>query len=161
MYETLLRPHDVKQIPALQPISHISENLKKAEKRREDKRLKQITFGRNRTADDHRPKRKREGGEAEEENVAADLILDAKRAKTEPEEQRMEIDESTATSTPPDPTRDSSEFTAAKIVSKANPEVRGHTSYLTFARLVPKHPSLTHETITAVDDTPIPVQIDV
>ena len=42
MYETLVRPIEVFQIPPLQPISIVSEKLKKSELKREDKRLRQI-----------------------------------------------------------------------------------------------------------------------
>ena len=42
MYETLIRPHQVDAVPALPPIGHISEKLKKAEQKREEKRLRQI-----------------------------------------------------------------------------------------------------------------------
>lgn len=59
MYETLIRPHEVYTVPAPPSIAEVSEKLKKAEARREEKRLKQIA-----TAQERREKagkkRKRE-----------------------------------------------------------------------------------------------------
>jgi tRNA (adenine57-N1/adenine58-N1)-methyltransferase len=42
MYETLQRPHDVSQIPALPSVREAAEKLKQSEQRREEKRLRQI-----------------------------------------------------------------------------------------------------------------------
>lgn len=149
MYETLLRPQDVTQTPALQPIGQVSEKLKKAERKREEKRLRQIALGRNRT-NDHGSKRKREpSGEADEDPVGADVSLDTKRVKTDGEDETVR-DEPVFLE---DANHDNSEPTnvAKMTVSKAYSEVRGHTSYLTFACLVPTHPSLTEA--DKVDDT--------
>ena len=46
MYETLLRPHQVDAAPPLTPIGVVSEKLKQAEARREEKRLRQIANAR-------------------------------------------------------------------------------------------------------------------
>ena len=46
MYETLLRPHDVHQLPPLPTVEEISDKLKKAEVKREEKRLKQVEASR-------------------------------------------------------------------------------------------------------------------
>jgi len=187
MYETLVRPIEVFQIPPLQPISIVSEKLKKSELKREDKRLRQIAANKAAAS----TKRKRDA-------VAADGIVDeslnaatelphgagqtgrtSKRVKTEEDEQiddgvpqmeeqdiNMDMDMevtligSPSTSAFPlveaaDPTTTTSlsmstadvvadipistaTSPSAKInVSKALPEVRGHTSYLTFACLIP------------------------
>ncbi|KAI5994867.1 tRNA methyltransferase complex GCD14 subunit-domain-containing protein [Pisolithus marmoratus] len=51
MYETLLRPHEVQQLPTPLPLSSVIDKLKRLEKFREEKRLRQIANS----------KRKREG----------------------------------------------------------------------------------------------------
>jgi tRNA (adenine57-N1/adenine58-N1)-methyltransferase catalytic subunit len=185
MYETLVRPIEVFQIPPLQPISIVSEKLKKSELKREDKRLRQIAA--NKAAAAASAKRKRDtvaadGSVDESLNAATESPHGAgqtgrtsKRVKTEEddgvpqmEEQdinmdvNMEVtliggpstsafplvkavDPTTTTSlslSTTDVVADIQVSTAtsppAKInVSKALPEVRGHTSYLTFACLIP------------------------
>ncbi|KAK0487738.1 tRNA methyltransferase complex subunit Cpd1 [Armillaria novae-zelandiae] len=110
MYETLLRPHDLAQIPALPSIDAAADKLKHAERRREDKRLLQIAQG-------QRTKRKRQPDDEE---------LSPKRAKTE--EISVKSDE-----IPPDLPPPNNKFSVSKVMS----EVRGHTSYLTFACLLP------------------------
>lgn len=175
MYETLLRPHEVDQIPQPQPIGEISEKLKEAEKRREEKRIRQIANNKARMAaigtettsspasisikrkwsddgdmepiggtphdlaqHDASPDVKRikteEGGvgvEVEADSITAPVRMDMINAEgieggLVAGESRMEI---TPSSSPRPGPRIS--------VSNALPEVRGHTSYLTFAVLVP------------------------
>ena len=46
MYETLIKPHEVNQVPTLLPICEVSKRLMKAEHKREEKRLKQIANSR-------------------------------------------------------------------------------------------------------------------
>ena len=183
MYETLVRPIEVFQIPPLQPISVVSEKLKISELKREDKRLRQIAANKAAAS----AKRKRDAVAADGDidgslNAATELPHGAgqtgrtsKRVKTEEddgvpqmEEQDMDVDvdveiiaigsPSTSafplvkamdptTTTPPsmstidvvaDIPISTAATTAAKInISKALPEVRGHTSYLTFACLIP------------------------
>ena len=182
MYETLVRPIEVFQIPPLQPISIVSEKLKRSELKREDKRLRQIAA--NKAAAAASAKRKRDTMAADGNvdgslNAATELPHGAgqtgrtsKRVKTEDEgvpqmeENDMDVDvEITAIGSPStsafplvkavDPITTTSlsmsttdvvadipistaTTTPAKInVSKALPEVRGHTSYLTFACLIP------------------------
>ncbi|KAK0464198.1 tRNA methyltransferase complex subunit Cpd1 [Desarmillaria tabescens] len=120
MYETLLRPHDVSQIPALPSIDDAAEKLKRAELKREEKRLKQIAQG-------QRTKRKREGDSAD-----PDALLEVKRTKTEDatEEISVKTDEIPQDLTTPNT---NNKFSVSKVMS----EVRGHTSYLTFACLLP------------------------
>ena len=176
MYETLLRPIDVSHVPTLQPVSIITEKLKQAERKREDKRLKQIAAGQKQQQQQQHSKRKR--GE-DDNSVAAEASarhpqdqdqdeevekglggVVSKRIKTddedergvdhrrrhaeEPEDAAMELDlapqPSTSmvplgseTVTPPMQTLQQSKIS----VSKALSEVRGHTSYLTFASLQP------------------------
>lgn len=156
MYETLVRPHEVNQIPDLSPITEVTERLKKGEQKREEKRLKQIANSRL----NHQFKRKRihqsdgEAGSSKEE-------AGSKRARTDDEDDpdtRPSLERIPSTYDQP-PTGDaqikeifsvkadeaanaSDSETRAKInVSKAVPEVRGHTSYLTFACLIPAVPS--------------------
>ncbi|SJL07800.1 related to tRNA (adenine(58)-N(1))-methyltransferase catalytic subunit TRM61 [Armillaria ostoyae] len=119
MYETLLRPHDVSQIPALPSIDDAAEKLKRAELRREEKRLKQIAQG-------QRTKRKREGDEEDPDE------LEVKRAKTDEvtEEISVKSDEIPQDLAAPNTNK---KFSVSKVMS----EVRGHTSYLTFACLLP------------------------
>jgi len=146
MYETLLRPQDVNQIPSLQHISEVSEKLKQAEQKREEKRLRQIAAGRSKGGDVHGAKRKRDGDAEQELTEADDMSI--KRVKTVDEDSGAPQDNDTRSLLPQeidflkDPVGSSqltpSPVPAAKInVSKALSEVRGHTSYLTFACLLP------------------------
>ncbi|KZP18947.1 tRNA methyltransferase complex GCD14 subunit [Athelia psychrophila] len=138
MYETLIRPHEVNQIPALQSVSEISDRLKLAEQKREEKRLRQIALSRSNGI----AKRKRsEVGDGDavdphEENSH-------KRVKADDEDETMEAavesfppaDALEASSSPGDGAEGASPQTIN--VPTVLPEVRGHTSYLTFACLVP------------------------
>ncbi|KAF7364834.1 tRNA (adenine(58)-N(1))-methyltransferase catalytic subunit TRM61 [Mycena venus] len=151
MYETLVRPHDVAHVPALQSVTEVADKLKKAEGVREIKRLRQIAAGQRSHENPHGEKRKRseEGSEQEELPVAeAEDSGSGKRLKTDDE-----MDDGTP-SQDADVSRNLDELSVhtvragasipappAKIsVSKAIPEVRGHTSYLTFATLLPPMP---------------------
>ncbi|KAF8073972.1 tRNA methyltransferase complex GCD14 subunit [Lyophyllum atratum] len=165
MYETLIRPIDVSHVPVLQPIGEISERLKQAERKREDKRLKQIAAGRQNTS-----KRKRDDGtslqdQPEEEQPAETAAGGSKRMKTDEEdgdaEPKLAMDfdpqdeaDTTAAGAPPDPRP--AVFPPQKMsVSKIMSEVRGHTSYLTFASLQPFEPPPETEPSTAAA-TPAP-----
>lgn len=169
MYETLLRSHDVSHVPALTPIGEISEKLKQAERKREEKRLKQIATNR-------ASKRKREGEEGLQEQQErghdaeeAHEPSGSKRVKTDEEDTStadtrgppdtepqlidiepredastsMNTDTATGIPVPPTSTQPMlksgpSHTLPQKIsVSKVFSEVRGHTSYLTFACLQP------------------------
>ena len=143
MYETLLRPHQVDVIPRPPSISVASENLKSLEIRKEEKRLRQI-------ASAHRGKRKRdedgaEAGASSVEPSAGEAAASAKRIKTDeidnsdaPDAQLL-VSEAPMTvvepsvNVPPEATAEPEKIS----VSRAFPEVRGHTSYLTFAVLFP------------------------
>ena len=162
MYETLMHPHQVDSIPQLPSIDGISDQLKRAEARREEKRLKQIAQAqraakrkRGETVDDEEDKGGAGGA------VEGDKQGTGKRAKTEESEREDAGDAQmlsgsatpnagasivAAVSAAIAPTQvreaaaqdDSSEAVAKSIsVSKVFPEVRGHTSYLTFAVLAP------------------------
>ncbi|KAJ3747589.1 tRNA methyltransferase complex subunit Cpd1 [Lentinula detonsa] len=184
MYETLLRPYDIQQTPALPTIADLSHKLKQSELRREEKRLKQIASGHRGGSEDENngkklprvsasgagyesssslsfgEKRKREGAEGENEEMLTGEPTGGKRAKTEEEDVVVVVDD-TQSSTPGDvPMTDvplllkverstgeeKSEMPSLvqpmKInLSKVMPEVRGHTSYLTFACLLPPLPT--------------------
>ncbi|KIM40900.1 hypothetical protein M413DRAFT_445671 [Hebeloma cylindrosporum] len=198
MYETLLRPIEVFQIPPLPNISLVSEKIKISEQKREEKRLRQIAANKAAAAaasgapggsssastnNNVNAKRKREDAaedlDDDEENadeisaVVEGLIASKKKMRTdigeEDEEaiveQQEEMDEDgspllsggqtdidavknegsdpspqLATTSSHRAPKNASGLThpAAKInVAKALPEVRGHTSYLTFACLIP------------------------
>ena len=148
MYETLIRPHQVDVVPALPSVTTISDQLKRAEVKREEKRLRQI-------AQAHRgsTKRKREDGEgaAAEQKGSDESVAKEKRPKTEEtEEAPTEVASVAAAPVVRAPTpapaltpvavavEPKIEAEPPKIsLSKAFPEVRGHTSYLTFAVLLP------------------------
>lgn len=148
MYETLIRSHDVSQVPALQTVAEVSDRLKKAEAVREVKRLRQIAAG-HRTHEPHGEKRKR-GEETPGEELPASLALaeaedcgNGKRLKADEMDDTMEGDVSRSLdeSSPTTHAGASTPVLPAKIsVSKAMSEVRGHTSYLTFAILLPPMP---------------------
>ncbi|KAJ7617498.1 tRNA methyltransferase complex subunit Cpd1 [Mycena polygramma] len=145
MYETLVRPHD--------SVTEVADKLKKAEGVREIKRLRQIADGQRSHENPHGEKRKRSEETSQQEELIAAEAGDSgsgKRLKTDDEmddgtpSQDADVsrifDRSSTHSTPAPP---------AKIsVSKAIPEVRGHTSYLTFATLLPPMPP------APLEDTP-------
>ncbi|PPQ72952.1 hypothetical protein CVT26_014526 [Gymnopilus dilepis] len=187
MYETLLRPIEVFQVPQMQSVSVLSDKLKQSEQKREEKRLRQIAANKAAAAAAAaKPKRKR--GEAEEDDRAnvpesessAEEGVSSKRVKTEdalsngagdPEipqpietdveagnemdivEESTIVEESNVPTTPlpsssraspvaPATSTSSASASIPKMnVAKALPEVRGHTSYLTFACLIPAPPS--------------------
>jgi len=61
MYETLLRPHEVSQVPRLVQIDTITEKLKQFERSREDKRQRQIATSRARRNATEKRKREDDG----------------------------------------------------------------------------------------------------
>ncbi|KAI0662019.1 tRNA methyltransferase complex GCD14 subunit [Cubamyces menziesii] len=143
MYETLLRPHQVDTTPALEPIGAVAARLKQAEARREEKRLRQIAHAR---LGIERRAAKRKAGEEEDggREGNAEEGVEGKRQridgggeggageKPSPEEQARDEVEALAELAA------RGETEPRKItLSKAFPEVRGHTSYLTFAVLLP------------------------
>jgi tRNA (adenine57-N1/adenine58-N1)-methyltransferase len=191
MYETLMRPHEVNQVPSLKSVRKVGEELKDMAVRREERRLRQIAFSAASKA-----KRKRE--EACDVSDLGEMQQDAslKRLKTSEREDckpsasdsgaeiracdndndggGVSTNESTNLNFATDPEGAAllieysddavvgaeaspirtvgsvhvSEPTASGSgrhlnVSKVFPEVRGHTSYLTFACLVPFPPDAT------------------
>ncbi len=156
MYETLLRPHQVESTPPLTPISVVSDRLKQSEARREEKRLRQIANAR--AGAERRAKRKAEeeaanekdgkriksDGEGESDPVPPEVQAQDERAATD----GMRLDGAAdaaaaspiraASSAPVEDATTTEESEPQKItLSKTFAEVRGHTSYLTFAVLLP------------------------
>ena len=183
MYETLLRPHQVDAAPPLTPIGVVSEKLKQAEARREEKRLRQIANARA-GAERRAAKRKAEDDGALEE-------AEGKRAKTDGEDdehvppevqaqdeseaaaaaEAMETDDAAGRSgnataagaAASAPVREAAQEAAEapKIcLSKAFPEVRGHTSYLTFAVLLPAAAVEKVEAVSASEQTSAAVSVE-
>jgi tRNA (adenine57-N1/adenine58-N1)-methyltransferase len=195
MYETLMRPHEVSQIPSLKSVRQVGEELKDMAVRREERRLRQIA-----SSAASRAKRKREeaGDELDLGEVQEDASL--KRVKTgegegektsttkvgaeirkgdedydgdgggntnastnlnfatDPEAATDLIEHSDGLGGGARPNQkvDSANLNTSNSiggdsgggghlnVSKVFPEVRGHTSYLTFACLVPFPSDATH-----------------
>ncbi|CAE7059682.1 unnamed protein product [Rhizoctonia solani] len=143
MHETLTKPHDICNAP-MQTVEGAAARLRDIETRKEQRRLKQIES----TARDKKRKRV-EGNEEGQENDPL------KRTKVETEaqlgeESLPELDPPGSLSNDPllpqpqpkrGPHTSVLSSTAPEeeryIVSKPFGEVRGHTSYLTFAMLVP------------------------
>ncbi|KAF7797489.1 hypothetical protein EIP86_008688 [Pleurotus ostreatoroseus] len=150
MYETLMRPHQVEAVPAPPSVRAAGLQLQRAEAKREERRLRQIAQS--------QAKRKRD-----EDAVAAvgdngqgqggEGPAPSKRVKTEVEAgMDGDVEMEVAASLPaveqhvqnvvvkaePEVDESVEEPEPAKIsVSKTFAEVRGHTSYLTFAVLLP------------------------
>jgi len=165
MYETLQRPHDVSQIPSLPSVKDAANKLKQMEQRREEKRLRQIAQNKAKltTATTSGFKRKRDGDTSTTPEVdpfpimtseesaaieeyghdgAAGSSKKCKRTDIPGEDDVAMSDQirDHATKLPIDSLHQISSGSAppARIsVSKVFPEVRGHTSYLTFASLLP------------------------
>lgn len=151
MYETLMRPHQVDVVPPLPTVASIGTQLKEMEARREAKRLRQIANSRSRVGD-KRKREETEGAEDSEEQTrhADEADGSGKRVKTEPtceqevdtsgSAQAASLGSGSGQATVPENVVEApqAEPPVSKIsVSKAFPEVRGHTSYLTFAVLLP------------------------
>lgn len=144
MYETLIRPHEVSQVPTLVSITEVSEKLKQAEQKREGKRLRQIANSRNIVG-----KRKRVEN-ADDEVLESGQDTGNKRAKADDEQGGSQIPSTLdLPGSAQDPDISEAPSSVEKITiekqipeekfnaSKIIPEVRGHTSYLTFACLIP------------------------
>ncbi|KAH0826207.1 tRNA methyltransferase complex subunit Cpd1 [Lanmaoa asiatica] len=166
MYETLLRPHEVQQLPPPRPLSQVVDRLKCMEHYREEKRQRQIAnAGKRKRADDdtrvvtmERDVEKdistgtgMDGGSDKRARVemtspAPALVLDPEGS----DERERDGEESGCEIIPPVPPPEDGTMRPGPVAgpsqvqvpaklncSKVSPDVRGHTSYLTFARLVP------------------------
>ena len=166
MYETLLRPHEVSTVPPLLPLSAVSHRLRRSEHKREEKRQRQLAGSRHFTkAPDGGAKRKREDDGRDEKLVDGEgstLKRSKSISETSPQalgedsvvfaednivlgEDSMDFGEDSI-DFGPTILRDSHDTLIDSLptpplarlnVSKGMPEVRGHTSYLTFACLLP------------------------
>ncbi|KZT42655.1 tRNA methyltransferase complex GCD14 subunit [Sistotremastrum suecicum HHB10207 ss-3] len=126
-YESLLFPQETYSNPAPPPVSQITNALKESEIKREQRRLRQISNAQLR-------KRKRDE-DADDQNLKRPRLQDP--APSDPG----------SSSSVPQPVPDADPDHRAPadlpdnppkiVVSKTIPEVRGHTSYLTFAILLP------------------------
>ncbi|KEP54879.1 tRNA (adenine-N(1))-methyltransferase catalytic subunit TRM61 [Rhizoctonia solani 123E] len=141
MHETLTKPHDICNAP-MQTVEDAAIRLRDIETRKEQRRLRQIE-----SAARDKKRKRIEGNEEVQENESP------KRTKMESktragEESPPELDPSDSLSNnPPPPQPKRGPHIGAKpsaapeeeryVVSKPFGEVRGHTSYLTFAMLVP------------------------
>ena len=153
MYETLLRPHEVSHAPGLVQIGTVAEKLKQQERNREDKRQRQIAASRARRHIMEKREREREDDNNAGSAVDCDPDChepDAKKAKTSAlsDDDRpaldvvMEIDEDLSDQPPAAPKIDSAmppllAPPAIQVLSRHSKEVRGHTSFLTLACLLP------------------------
>ena len=161
MFETLTRPHDIYQTGSClslpTTVGEVGDKLKKAEIRREEKRLKQVAAAKavwvpkpkdqgedndsmqvvkpdaleDASTGLHAKRKRGDDPSKSDDELVGSSAVDAKRVKTEAEIQAEETQQEQAAvdrAKPP------------MVVSRVLTEVRGHTSYLTFACLVPTHP---------------------
>jgi len=157
MYETLLRTHEVNQAPRPAHIGHVAERLKQVERNREDKRQRQIAASRARRHTTEKRKREDDDGagvvvdpdrdgrgfeatkkaktvaQSDGDTPAPDVIIDV----DEDDQQPLEVIPAVDGAMPPLPASASAPAPATQVLSKHSKEVRGHTSFLTFACLLP------------------------
>jgi tRNA (adenine57-N1/adenine58-N1)-methyltransferase catalytic subunit len=158
MYETLLRSHEVNQAPRLVQIGEVAEKLKQQERKREDKRHRQIAASRARRDAMEKREREDDGNDNATGVVNRDPDFqepEAKKAKASPPSDEdtpapdvvMEIDDEVLGNQPlPAPAMEDGAMLpppspapapSIQVLSKHPKEVRGHTSFLTFACLLP------------------------
>ena len=155
MYETLLRSHEVSQAPRLIQIGAVAEKLKQQERNREDKRQRQIAASRahrnamekrereddgnnsvvNQDPDFHEPeaKKAKTSAPSDDDTPAPDVVMEIDEAALG--DQPPPVPEMAEGAMPPQPSPASAP--AIQVFSKHPKEVRGHTSFLTFACLLP------------------------
>lgn len=145
MFETLLRPHDVHQVPKLITIEKVVEQVKLHDLKREQRRLEQVA-----ASEKKRSNRKRKRDDMEgEDDPDPDLGTGDQKRKRESEPPPTSTAtaandhlEEVTTLEPPILQSSRKEARLAVLatatpMSKPLSEVRGHTSYLTFASLLP------------------------
>ncbi|KAF9262940.1 tRNA methyltransferase complex GCD14 subunit [Marasmius fiardii PR-910] len=160
MYETLIRPFEVSSSPPLTSIVDVGEKIKQSEARREEKRLKQIAQG-------HRgemeAKRLRTTEDVEEnsdpsstlrqrlgEEGAGVMVVAEPNQEQEDVEMTFSYSEANVSGSTPKSEKEMNKKPqlqqrrknlvggpGAVTLSRVMPQVRGHTSYLTFACLLP------------------------
>ncbi|GAA6013916.1 hypothetical protein JCM11491_000472 [Sporobolomyces phaffii] len=144
MYETLTRTHDpVPVVPSLKPISSAIDRIKAVEVKKGKRRDMQILEAK-RKREDKEKRAREESGEAPPRDAqeADGESTNTKRIKVEEEaEEAMEFDEAGEPEEDESASTPTTSHAAAKIdkefVLKPSPYTRGHTSYLTFAVLLP------------------------
>ncbi|KAG8758866.1 tRNA (adenine-N(1)-)-methyltransferase catalytic subunit trm61 [Serendipita sp. 396] len=150
MYETLIRPHDVHQVPKPISIDSIVEQVKLHEVKKEQRRLQQVA-----ASDKKRESRKRKREEAvadEEDGPDPDLGTGDQKRRREgdnavdtatlvqrPTVMKGSQDSSSFAPVLPSERKEARLAALATSTPMAKPvaESRGHTSYLTFASLLP------------------------
>ena len=144
MYETLLRPHQVDVAPALPSVAAVSAQLKRAEARREEKRLRQIAQAHRGNAAAAKRKREDAAPAAGSPSPAGKRVKTAEGeeaeapADAEPKQEQGEGQSAVVAAEGQQEVEPEQAQEPAKVsLSKAFAEVRGHTSYLTFAVLLP------------------------
>lgn len=136
MYEALLRPHEVSQVPAPISIESVVAKSREAELEREARRQRQIAASkalkRKRAAADGNTDRDDEhaGKRAKAEQIADEELELYEKTDVEP---APVVTRPSKAPTPNPPVSSDTLETTRVIVSRPFPEVRGHTSYLTFA----------------------------
>lgn len=146
MYEVLTRPHEIVPVqPTLVSVSTIAKRLKEQEVRREQRRQVQIDLARKRNA---RLQAEANGVDLTENGEA--IADGGKRSRTEASERndpakRRKTDTTSTSSTPLHGTapevaspRSGHTLTETGWVTRVISDVRGHTSYLTFATMYPR-----------------------
>ena len=173
MYETLLRPHQVDAVPPLVSVATVGAQLKKAEARREEKRLRQIAQARaakrkrgeavgDDNGDDGGAGKGDTGKRAKTDTAGADDTGDVPMSVASGTATPVVVSAAAAEAQAQEDTQEEEEAALPNIsVSKAFPEVRGHTSYLTFAVLLPSggaysSASPTSNPATPKVETPLP-----
>jgi len=132
MFECLIRPHEVSTHPKPLDISHAIARLQEADVKKEERRQRQIANAIIRNA----AKRKREDDLQATEGPDD---VPTKRQKTETAAESDPVKQSSGASTQPESSISATMQT--QVVSRVIPEVRGHTSYLTFAIKLPLRPA--------------------
>lgn len=150
MYETLTRTHDpVPVVPALKPISSAIDRIRAVETKKGKRRDMQILEAKRKREEKEKRAREEEATSGEPGTEGVENVEggppSAKKRKTEDETNEtgeMEDEEmaSASTTRPSTPTM-AATTTSGKVekeyVLKPSPYTRGHTSYLTFAVLLP------------------------
>ncbi|KAG7088092.1 hypothetical protein E1B28_012118 [Marasmius oreades] len=163
MYETLIRPFEVSSTPHLVSIIDVGDKIKQSEARREEKRLKQIAQGHRGGTSGSGGAGAKKGKRKHDEEEEVDRKAEAKRAKTDDEspalgggdeegamvvaEPNQEDVETSGTDASGQAEQESNKRPQRRqnqvgghetvTLSRVMPQVRGHTSYLTFACLLP------------------------
>lgn len=122
MYEVLSRPHEIVTGPSLETVSSVSSRLRDQEIRKEQRRQFQIANAKQRKVN-------------EEATASGEAVEPASKRPRLDEAERRAIRAANPAARPVREERWSMQpFPALKPVN----EIRGHTSYLTFATLYPK-----------------------